>query len=377
MKSLIAAFAFLASMSMAEAQAPPSPIGGAIVCNTCSVPLAASTTSNTIPIPAASPPNTILTLRNTGMNDAYMAQGASTITANLTNTVLRSGSSICEQVASTGGYIAAITQTGTTNIDVYQGTACVLLQSANATASAGLSTGPNGGPQPLYSTQEGYYYSGIFNPIAPGFGEPSALYDANNQPLTSFSINSGPNALYTILMDQNGNLLNFNTPSFVQWYEIAGLFNPTTQIITYPAGDAIGNEAAVTVATTAGFSGELTKLALQLAGGSTSPQAVYVWYRNPASTTCTDDRAFVPNAGDNQFLVFGGPIILNPIAAATPYDTESYAKCPDTNCTIPIGSFINASANGNLYVCDVALASTIVTTTGGLTVQLGGNRAQQ
>jgi|HubBroStandDraft_4_1064222.scaffolds.fasta_scaffold00019_9 hypothetical protein len=136
--------ALLNPPAFAQTGAPPSPVGGAQLCNSCYTPFAVGTTSTPIAFPASIPPYSTVTLNNTGTVDAYIEQGQSTVVATLASPVLRAGTSIVLN-ATQGGYLAAITASGTTNIDIFQATASVLLHTSSANGGGGSPTGPAGG----------------------------------------------------------------------------------------------------------------------------------------------------------------------------------------------------------------------------------------
>lgn len=127
--------------------APPSPIGAAQLCNSCYEPLSVTTTSAAISIPAAAPPYGAITLINTGLVDAYIAQGNSSVVATLANPVLRAGKSMTVLIGNDGGagYVAAITASGSTSIDIYQTNAWIGLQSS-VSGGGGGGTGNQGSP---------------------------------------------------------------------------------------------------------------------------------------------------------------------------------------------------------------------------------------
>lgn len=152
MKYLFAALAvLLATSALAQpgmnAGAPPSPVGAASLCSTCYAPLSAnSSVSTAIQIPAPSPPYGALTIFNDGLNDAFIAQGNSTVAATLSSPILRAGKCMTIQVGNDqgAGYISALTASGSTVIDVYQANASLLLQCGGSSGGGG--TGNQGSP---------------------------------------------------------------------------------------------------------------------------------------------------------------------------------------------------------------------------------------
>jgi hypothetical protein len=147
--------------------APAAPVGPAVVCPTCYMPLPASTSSGATAqlLPASAPPYDALTIQNNGSQDACFFVGASNVAVNWTegvcsNWVVRAGRGYTISLSGlAGSYIAAATQSSTTTLDLYQANAAILL-----TAAAGGSSGGGGGTSsafgaafPTNGTAAGFY----------------------------------------------------------------------------------------------------------------------------------------------------------------------------------------------------------------------------
>lgn len=113
----------------------PTPQGASSLPNTGYVALAVSGSSSNVALPQNTTTFNVLTIANTGMVDAYIAQGGSTITATNADVIVRAGTTITLIV--TGTYVAAITASSTTNLDIFQANGPIELGAATTGSGGG------------------------------------------------------------------------------------------------------------------------------------------------------------------------------------------------------------------------------------------------
>lgn len=146
---------------------------------------------------------------------------------------------------------------------------------------------------------------------------------------------------------------------------------PTVQNAAYTAGQSLGGLQTISISRTSNVTGVLQQIGIESKGGSTVAVVIYVWDTNPAGTTCTDKTNFVVSQADNQHLITGKPIVLNPATVAAGQDTHTYASTGSLNA-----NFANGSGNTNLYVCVLANAPVTPASTTDYRVQLQGAKDQ-
>src|ERR1043166_776685 len=107
--------AFFTYVSPAAAQ-PPQPPATATLGGYTS--LSVSGSSSRVALPAPRTPFFAITIYNSGSNPAYFNVGDVTVTATTSNTIIRAGTRLT--VWASGAYVAAITASSTTTLDIYQ-----------------------------------------------------------------------------------------------------------------------------------------------------------------------------------------------------------------------------------------------------------------
>lgn len=161
-----------------------------------------------------------------------------------------------------------------------------------------------------------------------------------------------------------------NVVGNVGGYEFNASAIPTVQNASYAAGQSLGGLQTVSIGSTNSLTGILTQIQLASTGGSVVASVVYVWDKNPASTTCTDKSNFVKSQTDNQHLIVS-PQLLTPAVIVSAQDTTTYAAA--TNL---VGNFVNSSTNTSLYVCILANATVTPATTTDLRLNIQGVKDQ-
>jgi hypothetical protein len=145
---------------------------------------------------------------------------------------------------------------------------------------------------------------------------------------------------------------------------------PATQTASeHAAGDAIGGWQTVSffrdVAHTTGL---LSNVMLISTGGTTQPVSFFIYTKNvTATSTCTDNAAFVENDADAPFRAVA-PFTITPSAVV---------GSTNTGGSFPLAASIanqDSSPTMNLYVCMVAGAPLIPASTTDLSFKLSGIR---
>jgi hypothetical protein len=179
------------------------------------------------------------------------------------------------------------------------------------------------------------------------------------------SASTAPAAADTSLvvgLSPNGNL--------VGGYEFNASVIPTVQNASYAAGQSLGGLQTISIGSTNSLTGILDQIQLSSKGGSVVAMVVYIWDKNPASTTCTDKTNFVASQTDDQHLITM-PVLLTPALSVSAQDTGTRALA--SNLT---ANFINSSSNTDLYVCILANATVTPATTTDLRLNIQGIKDQ-
>ena len=160
-----------------------------------------------------------------------------------------------------------------------------------------------------------------------------------------------------------------NVVGNVGGYEFNASVIPTVQNASYTAGQSLGGLQTISIGSTASLSGILTGISVESNGGSLTGIVAYVWSKNPASTTCTDNTNFVVSQTDNKALVNNAPTLIIPAIIVSGQDTHTYAA--STNL---VGNFVNGSANTDLYVCLLTNATVTPATTTDIRLNIQGTK---
>jgi hypothetical protein len=204
----------------------------------------------------------------------------------------------------------------------------------------------------------------IAGPALPGPAQSQSqlagcLYTSGGAVLTS------TNNQASIACDASGNLKITGSG-----YEFNASVIPTVQNASYAAGQSLGGLQTISIGSTNSITGVLSQIQLASKGGSVVASVVYVWQKNPASTTCTDKTNFVASQTDDQQLIVA-PQLLTPALSVSAQDTSTRASV--TNLAAP---FVNGSTNTNLYVCVLANATVTPGTTTDLRLNISGTKDQ-
>ncbi len=247
-------------------------------------------------------------------------------------------------------------------------TANPLVFNCNSGCSGGGSGGGSGGTVtqgaaaaatgawPVFLTQNGAA-NALANPIfvAPGSGSawaitaaslplPAGAATAANQP----SLNGDGGSLAHVTNWPPTQAVSGNIGGYD--YQTAPVA-PTIQNAAYAASNVIGGlQTVAAFRTTAQPAGKLDQFMLNWNGGETTPVTVYIFAKNPTSTTCADKTAFSLAPADQKYLVTP-PFTL--VAASAQGATQSFANY------LLAASVRNqdTSATTNLYVCLVVGSS--------------------
>lgn len=123
---------------------------------------------------------------------------------------------------------------------------------------------------------------------------------------------------------------------------------------SHAAGVSVGGKFTIPVARFNGGSGTITGLTWISTGGNTVQYLVRLWDKNPASTTCTDNSAFVENITDDQHLI-AIPFTMTPQAPVVATgDTNTYATVTGLSF-----SYKNqdTSPSQNVYACVITVST--------------------
>jgi hypothetical protein len=125
--------------------------------------------------------------------------------------------------------------------------------------------------------------------------------------------------------------------------------------ISHTAGQSVGGLFTIPVARINGGSGAVSRFFGHSNGGDVGQLQWKIWDKNPASTTCTDNVAFVGNATDDLHLI-ATPFTLTPLLNS---QTQGDAKTYWEQDFIPPASYLNQDTlpSLNIYVCAVAVTT--------------------
>jgi hypothetical protein len=140
---------------------------------------------------------------------------------------------------------------------------------------------------------------------------------------------------------------------------------PTIQAAAYSSGNAIGGLQTVAFFRTATQPGAtLDQFALEWAGGETVATTVYLFNKNPMSSTCTDKTGFSLAATDAKQLVTP-PFALT--AAASAGATQTFAS----QALAVSAKNLDSTATANLYVC-LVVGGAVTPAVGDLSLTISG-----
>lgn len=124
---------------------------------------------------------------------------------------------------------------------------------------------------------------------------------------------------------------------------------------SHAAGQSVGGLFTFPMARIAGGSGDLLQFVWQSTGGATVTYQVRLWDKNPASSTCTDNTAYVSNATDDKHLL----VPPFTVTAAAPTNTTGDSKTYANYQFVPPLSWRNQDTTKtvNLYACVVTTAT--------------------
>lgn len=142
----------------------------------------------------------------------------------------------------------------------------------------------------------------------------------------------------------------------------------TVTVAAYSAGYSEGGLLTVPVARTAGGTGLVDLISLRNANGATNQVYVYLYDKNPSTSTCTDHTTFSETAADAVYRIVP-PISLTLGGAPGAWDTKTTASLQNA-----VMNFKNQDGTPtiNIYACIVTAASVTPGTTGDLDMTIGG-----
>jgi hypothetical protein len=285
--------------------------------------VAVSSTSSATSLPASGSIYPAININNAGSVTAYVQLGASTTTS--AGAAIPAGGNAC---LSAGGatQLAAITASSTTTLNITQANACI--QGAGGGGGGG---GGGGCSSPCVVTQP---TASLLN-----------VTEANSAPiLTQLQLLLGAPTSYN----------SQTTPDV-----------PTIQAAAYSSGNAIGGLQTVAFFRTATQPGAtLDQFALEWAGGETVATTVYLFNKNPMSSTCTDKTGFSLAATDAKQLVTP-PFALT--AAASAGATQTFAS----QALAVSAKNLDSTATANLYVC-LVVGGAVTPAVGDLSLTISG-----
>jgi len=122
---------------------------------------------------------------------------------------------------------------------------------------------------------------------------------------------------------------------------------------SHTAGVSVGGLFTIPVARALGGSGAISRFFGASVAGDTTALLWRIWDVRPASTTCTDNVAYIGNASDDLHLI-AQPFNVTPVAVA---QTQGDAKTYFENDFVPPASYANqdTTLSLNIYACAVAI----------------------
>lgn len=138
---------------------------------------------------------------------------------------------------------------------------------------------------------------------------------------------------------------------------------------SHAAGTSIGGLFSVALARTAGGSGIITNFNYKSTGGSTGQLVARIWQKNPSSSTCTDNVAFVSSNTDDANLITS-PFSITPAApSVTTGDSATYISIQGVTWDY---KNLDTTPGLNIYICLITVATDTADQNNSVRVQLSG-----